>query len=376
VEEGVRTVVWESDHPVNFFNVVASRDWECLEGDGVEIWHHPRHTYNLDEMKLALEGSRRWYSEWFYPYPWQDLRVNEFPGLASYAQGFPTNITFSESIGFLTRDTDDVDAAFLVTAHEAAHQWWGNILMPGEGPGGNVLSEGMAHFSTILLHRRLKGEEARRQFCRRIEENYGDERQVDSERPLVRIDGSKAGDTTVTYDKGGWVFWMLHQLLGDEVSFAAHRDFIRRYRESIDFPVLQDYVRVMREHAPDPEAFDAFVDQWFFDVVVPEYRLSDVEKEESEGGWVVRATVENHGTGRMPVEVAAVRGEREDGAEESEGAGEDESGRWQAATTVLELGAGETAQVEIVTGFEPEKLVVDPDVRVLMLNRTRAERSL
>ncbi|MCA9752772.1 MAG: hypothetical protein KC591_11320, partial [Gemmatimonadetes bacterium] len=123
-EDGRRTVVWEADHPVNFFNVVGSKRWDCRRGDGVEIWHLPEHTYNLDEMVTALEGARRWYSEWFFPYPWQDLRVNEFPGLASYAQGFPTNITFSEAIGFLTRDTDEVDAAFLVTAHEAAHQWW------------------------------------------------------------------------------------------------------------------------------------------------------------------------------------------------------------------------------------------------------------
>ena len=45
-----------------------------------------------------------------------------------------------------------------VTAHEAAHQWWGNILVPGMGPGGNILSEGMAHFSTALLIDQIKGE--------------------------------------------------------------------------------------------------------------------------------------------------------------------------------------------------------------------------
>ena len=77
--------------------------------------------------------------------------LGEHPALAGYAQGFPTNITFSEAIGFLTRDEEDVaDAPFLVTAHEAAHQWWGNILCPGRGPGGNLLSEGTAHFSTLL----------------------------------------------------------------------------------------------------------------------------------------------------------------------------------------------------------------------------------
>ena len=213
VTDGWRTLEWKSDHPINFFNVVAGR-WDVWEGDGVKVFHHPEHTYNLEEMGEALEGARKFYSQWFYEYPWQELKVSEFPGLAAYAQGFPTNITFSESIGFLTLSRPDAQVAFMVTAHEAAHQWWGNILMPGRGPGGNILSEGMAHFSTALLYEQIKGEEDRIGFLKQIEERYGDARQVDSEKPLVWIDGSKAGDNTVTYDKGGWVFWMLLHHLG------------------------------------------------------------------------------------------------------------------------------------------------------------------
>src|SRR5690606_6560042 len=181
---------------------------------GTAIYHHPEHGYNLEEMGAALDAARKYYSEWFYPFPWRELRLNEFPGLANYAQGFPSNITFSESIGFLARSSHEVKTAFLVTAHEAAHQWWGNLILPGEGPGGNILSEGMAHFSTILLFDQIHGERGRIEFCKRIEERYGDNRQVDSERPLVLIDGSRPGDNTVTYDKGGWVFWMLHDLMG------------------------------------------------------------------------------------------------------------------------------------------------------------------
>ena len=53
-------------------------------------------------MRECLDAARRYYSEWFYPYPWRELKLSEFPNLATYAQGFPTNITFSEGIGFLT----------------------------------------------------------------------------------------------------------------------------------------------------------------------------------------------------------------------------------------------------------------------------------
>jgi hypothetical protein len=268
VDSDRRTVVWESDHPVTFFNVVAGR-WDVHRGEDTAIFYHPGHSYNIEEMSEALDAARRYYSEWFHPYPWQELKLSEFPNLATYAQGFATNITFSEGIGFLTRSEPRTNLAFWVTAHEAAHQWWGNILTPGEGPGGGILSEGMAHFSSILLLEQVKGVRGRIEFCRRIEESYGEDRVVDSERPLVRIDGSKPGDRTVTYDKGGWVFWMLLNLMGRDACLSGLQRFIDHYSTDPDHPVLQDFVASMRPFAPDPEAFDAFVETWFFDVVVP-----------------------------------------------------------------------------------------------------------
>ncbi|MHC5005356.1 MAG: M1 family aminopeptidase, partial [Planctomycetota bacterium] len=316
VRDGQRTVVWESDFPVTFFNLVAGR-WAVREGNGTKVFYHPEHDYNIDEISAGLDAARKYYSEWFMPFPWSELKLSEFPALANYAQGFATNITFSEGIGFLARSDPRTNVAFMVTAHEAAHQWWGNLLQPGKGPGGNVLSEGMAHFSTILLIEQVKGERDRIEFCRRIEESYGDDRRVDAEQPLVRTDGSKSGDQTVMYDKGGWVFWMLLQHMGRERGLAGVQEFIRHYSEAEDRPVLQDFVATMRRHAPDAGAFDELVDQLFFRVVVPEYRLLDVRREALPGGGhEVVARLENRGTGRMPVEVAAMSGERfdEDGS--------------------------------------------------------------
>lgn len=405
VAEGRRTVVWESDHPVGLFNVVAGR-YAVKEGLGTAIYYHPEHDYNVEEMSAALDAAREHYSEWFYPFPWETLKLSEFPGFATYAQGFPTNITFSEGIGFLAKSDPRSHIAFMVVAHEAAHQWWGNLLTPGQGPGGNVLSEGMSHYATMLLHEEELGDRYRAEFAKRIEERYGDNRFVDSERPLVRVDGSRPGDGTVTYDKGGWVMWMLQQEMGREELLAGLRAFIGKYNPDPDFPVIQDMLAVLREFAPDSAAFDAFAEQWFFDVVAPEYKLEDVVREEVGGGepdgealdgeevgaegesgeWVVRGVLANVGSGRMAVEVAATAGERwpDDGG----GAGTDQSGAAQApgyrdeapgyrdARTVVELGGGESAPFEIRVSFRPERVVVDPDVLVLQLNRDAAALDL
>ncbi len=378
VEEGVvdgkRIAVWESDYPVKLLNVVAGR-WEVRRAGGTAVFFHPQHRYNIDEISEALQAARRYYSEWFFPFPWAELKLSEFPNLAQYAQGFPTNITFSEGIGFLTKSDPRTNAAFFVTAHEAAHQWWGNLVTPGNGPGANILSEGMSHYSTILLFQQVKGERERIEFCKRIEERYGDERQVDSERPLVKIDGSRAGDTTVTYDKGGWVMWMLHDLMGREAALAGLQEFRRRFIPGPDHPLLEDLVETLRPYAADPAKFQEFVDQWFFAVVVPEYRLRDHRIEKIGERWQLRVTVENAGSGRMPVEVAAERGVRfpdpEAGTASKNAAKTAEEPYLESRATVM-LDAGESAEVTLDCGFEPQRVVVDPDARVLQLEREKA----
>jgi ABC-type transport system involved in multi-copper enzyme maturation permease subunit len=367
VAGGRRTVEWRSDHPVRFFNVVAGR-WAERRGNGTVVYYHPEHAYNIDEISEALDASRKYYSEWFCPYPWKDLRLSEFPNYASYAQGFPTDITFSEGIGFLTRSDPQSDAAFLVAAHEAAHQWWGNILTPGKGPNGNVLAEGMAHFSAALLFEQVKGPRGRIEFLKQIESQYEKKRRKDSERPLVKIDGSQDGDTTVTYDKGGWVFWMLLRHMGRERMLHGLRAFIDKYRDGPDFPVLQNMLAVLRPFAADPAAFDAFTRQWFYEVVVPQYRLSEAQREavaDQSGHWEVAVRVENTGTGRMAVEVAAVAGERfgPDGRQSAD---------YHEARVPVELGAGETRDVRIRCAFQPDRVLIDPDALVLQLGRKSA----
>jgi hypothetical protein len=52
VNDGIRTSLWESDHPINFFNVVAGK-WAVRKGEGTAIYYLPGHEFNLDEMSSA-----------------------------------------------------------------------------------------------------------------------------------------------------------------------------------------------------------------------------------------------------------------------------------------------------------------------------------
>ena len=67
----------------------------------------------------------------------------------------------------------------------------------------------------------------------------------------------------------------------------------------------------------------------------------------------------------MPVEVAAVRGERFDASGQA-------APDYREARAAVTLGQGESKEVTISCPFEPESLVVDPDAKVLQLQRKSA----
>lgn len=360
VVDGRRKTVWQTSAPVRIFNVICGR-WDVARGDGAEIYFDPRHAQNVPEMRLAVESARKYYGEWFAPYPWKTLKLSEFAGLDRYAQGFPTNITFSENIGFLADPTSDDHLPFWITAHEAAHQWWPNIVMPAEGPGAPVLSEGLSHFSAMLLVEQVKGAAARQALARRLEHHYAKARVADAEQPLTRVDaeGKRKGIQTVWYDRGGWAFWMLMRAMGRDEMFRGLHAFVGAYRDNPDHPTLHDFLVTLRPHAKDAAAYDDAVRTWFESVTLPAFQLEGVEKRAQGSAWVVSGSVRNAGSGDVSVDVG-VRGVR---------------GETSAKTTVRVSAPG-VASFAITTAEEPREVVVDPDVDVLQIGRKGARRDL
>ena len=112
-------------------------------------------------------------------------------------------------------------------------------------------------------------------------------------------------------------------------------------------------------YASDPGAYNAFVKQWFFEVKIPEYRyLEKPRKSEVQGRWEVRARLQNVGSARMPVEVAAIKGNRFI-----------EPDKFKKSSLTITLGEGESKDILILCDFEPERLVVDPELQVFQLQR-------
>lgn len=366
-EDGRKIWIWISDAPLRVWNIIAGR-YEVARGDhGTAVYYDPHHGTNVRTMLDALEGARRYYSEWFHPYPWEELRLSEFPAVSVYARGNATNIFFSEGLGFTTAPGGRVDLPFGIAAHEAAHSWWGHIVANGDGPGGIVISEGGAHFATLMLLEELRGENQRMRFARAIESDYGEFRRPSSEKPLVETTWHRPADAMVIYNKGAWAFWMLMRHMGHDAFLAGVQDFFRLYHLNPDHPVLQDFLAVIRPYAPDTAAYDRFTQQWFYEIAMPEYRFTRAEKRPladacADCPHAVEITLENIGTATMPIEIAATRGRR---FEPDGGVSPD----YRDCRGELDLAPGESGSLTLSCAFEPERIVVDPDVHVLQLQR-------
>ena len=156
-EEDRRYFHYKMDDKIfNFFTFVSAR-YEVFKeehsGISLEIYHHPKHAYNLETMMDAMKKSIDYYGSIYGTYPYRQCRILEFPRYRSFAQSFPNTIPFSEAIGFIMDvdpdDPDNLDMPFWVTAHEMGHQWWPHQVSGGSVKGANFMSEGLSQYSAV-----------------------------------------------------------------------------------------------------------------------------------------------------------------------------------------------------------------------------------
>ena len=172
------------------------------------------------------------------------------------------------------------------------------------------------------------------------------------------------------WDRGGWAFWMLMRAMGRAEMFSGLHAYVQKYRGNPDHPALHDLFDVLRPHAKDRGAFDDCVAQWFEAVTLPRFEIASATREKDGARWRVQGRLRNAGTGRIEVDVAATIGERF-----PKQTAASETPYREARTSVSLLPGGETA-FSIDADFEPESLVVDPDVMFLQLGRKGATTRL
>lgn len=255
-ENGRRYFHYASDGPIRNSYAFLSAGYEVREGSWndirIQIFHHPRHGFNVDRMIRGIQASLDYYTRHFGPYPYRQIRIAEFPRYAEFAHAYPTTISYSERLGFLTRvdEKEYPDTPFAVVAHEVAHQWWGCQVAPAGVEGAPMLTEILAQYSAMMVLERTHGRGQVRKFLdvTRIEYMNRRHNRDNREVPLLLL----SSQSNLVYRKGALVMYTLREYIGEERVNAALRSFLEKHRSGDPpYPTSRDLYRELQAVTPD-----------------------------------------------------------------------------------------------------------------------------
>jgi ABC-2 type transport system permease protein len=231
----------------------------------LEIYYHPGHEFDLDQMMDSMKASLEYCSTNFSPYQFRQLRILEFPRYATFAAAFANTVPFSEAIGFITRydpkKPDSINLPFYVTAHETAHQWWGHQVMSANVEGQTSIVETLAQYSALMVMKHRFGDVGIRKFLRFELDRYlrGRAQERNEEVPLYRVDTNQG---YIHYNKGALVMYALQDYIGEDKVNQALAAFVKKYAfQGPPYPVSTDLIGYFKQVTP-PEYQYLYEDLW------------------------------------------------------------------------------------------------------------------
>lgn len=258
-------------------------------------------------------------TEEFGPAPIRNLAITPIPG--GFGQGFP-GLVYLSTLAYLDpaqlppnlrERSEETYFSELLEAHEVAHQWWGNMVVP-VSYHDDWLIESLANYSALLLLERKKGSKA-------LDAVLDDYRihllsktagggSLESAGPIVwgyRLESSLAPNAwrTVTYEKGTWIIHMLRRRLGDEKFLSLLRDVSSHYH-SISTDQFRELASRYAPASPDPD-LKTFFDNWVYGTGIPGVKLSyswhAMKLSGTLSGTLIQRDVDDSFTAFVPVEV-------------------------------------------------------------------------
>jgi hypothetical protein len=236
--------------------------------------HNPSPVENQLSVAEAAARAIQYYAERFGPFPYSRLALTQMPGRES--QGWP-GLVFLSSYAFLNEEerTQLHFPSFRrvlqqqIPAHEAAHQWWGDLIT-WSTYRDQWFSEGLANYCSLMMV-----QEKNPAWFREIMNGYRDdllEKNKDGVSPMdagpVTLGGrllsshSPEGYEAISYGRGTWLFHMLRTMLLDATAEEPGRKV--RSRVGPDEPFMRALRKLRQRYEGKSlstrEMFDVFAE--------------------------------------------------------------------------------------------------------------------
>jgi hypothetical protein len=245
----------------------------------------PNPQARMKELAAEVASAMQWMKQQFGPPALPGLIVSPIPG--NFGQGFP-GLVYLSTISYLPEkerpaavQSSRLNVFFseILLAHEAAHQWWGNVVTSASYRD-EWLQEALANYTALMLFERKHGakalesilDEYRGELLREIGEP---KRTVESTGPITwgaRLRGAEGVDPwrVITYCKGSWILHMLRRRMGDAAFLKMLGELRRRYAYQ---PVTTEQFRALAAEftaKDDPDrTLEGFFDTWVYGTGIP-----------------------------------------------------------------------------------------------------------
>jgi hypothetical protein len=281
----------------------------------------------LNAVAADVSACFQYFTGLFGPPPLKTLTVSPIPG--TFGQGFP-GLVYLSTLSYLdpgerpaaTRNaTSQTFFSDLMVAHEVAHQWWGNIVIP-KSYQDEWLLEAMAHYSALLWLEKKKGpkalEEVMTDFQADLLKTGEDNQTVESAGPVTwgyRLEASRTSEAyrVITYEKGAWVLHMLRKRLGNERFLKVLAEVRRQYQfRAVGTADLLDLVKKSLPPGVSADSMEAFFDNWVYSTGIPtlhvKYSVKGNAPSWKVSGTVEQTSVDNDFSVDVPVEIQFAKG--------------------------------------------------------------------
>jgi aminopeptidase N len=296
-----KTFHWLQDRPHStYLTVLAAGPYQVIEdslGDlAINYWVYPQ---DVDNARFSFcqtpEIIAFFNQEFGYEYPWDKYDQVTIPGIGGGAEC--TSATLLGQ-GVIHDEKADKDfPSHKLIAHEAAHQWWGDLVTLRDW-GHTWINESFGTYSDHLYIKHSLGADEGAVDLLGKKDAYLREAHNRYMRPIVfhQWDRPQQNFDSHTYPKGAAVINMMRWILGDKAFRKTLSHFLHKHAYA---PAdTHDFMTAVKEMSG--QNLDWFFEQWLFSPGHPVFDIS-YRWDESHKKIRLRIAQTQDTSGRVPI---------------------------------------------------------------------------